>query len=70
MWPRRVRTAGVSEANQALISARIDLVRVKSREPKIERVAKEMLRIRERNHFAEQIDALMHIKEGERKGFL
>lgn len=70
MWPRRVKPAGFSESHQALVSARIDLIKVKSREPKIERVAKEMIKIRERNHFAEQINALMHLREGERKGFL
>lgn len=68
MWPRRVKPAGFSESHQALVSARIDLIKVKSREPKIERVAKEMIKIRERNHFAEQIDALMRLKNIKNKG--
>lgn len=69
MWPRKISTSGVSDSHEALISAKIVLNKVKSREPYIELVARDMLKIRERNHFAEQLNSLMYLKERKRRGF-
>ena len=68
MWPRKTeRKKAIANSELALNTSRIELKKVQSREPTVERVAREMLRIRERNHFAEQISILMSNK---RKGFL
>lgn len=69
MWPRKQPSvaAGVSESQQALNISRVVLNRVKARDPSVERVTRDMLRIREHNHFAEQLNILM---ANRRKGFL
>lgn len=60
MWPRKSRSVlDISDSERALKTSRNDLKAVQDRESKIDRVTKEMLKIRERNHFAEQINGVL-----------
>lgn len=61
MWPKRskqqkarIERDGV-ESHEALHLSQKDLHEIKAREPKVENVANDMLHIRQRNHFSEQL---------------
>lgn len=60
MWPFRKRvTNNMKESQQAILNATSTLRRTQERGPEVSRVSKTLKDIRERNHFAEQLQVIM-----------
>jgi vacuolar-type H+-ATPase subunit H len=60
MWPlRRRRSKATEEATKALKDAEKNLHEVKERGCEVRKVATALKEIRERNHFAEQLEAII-----------
>lgn len=57
MWFRRSDSA--EEAKNALADAKTNLRKVQARSSEVTRVANALKEIRERNHFAEQLEAII-----------
>ena len=64
MWFRR-RSEASKEAEEALKDAQENLEEVKKRGPEVTEVAKALRDIRERNHFAEQLEDLIIKRRGQ-----
>lgn len=63
MWPKKKsknqRDRDGLESIEAIHLARKELHEIKSREPVVENIAKDMLHIRQRNHFTEQLNKVI-----------
>jgi hypothetical protein len=59
MWFRRRKSDGLIEAEHALEEAQNKLKEVKRRGPAVKRVAEELRQVQRRNHFGEQLEAIM-----------
>lgn len=60
MWPFRRNTQDFEDSEQAILNARKELREVKSRTHEVHEVSGALRNFRERNHFAEQLRAIMH----------
>lgn len=58
MWPFR-RNKNIKESQQAILDATKSLRDVRSRDPEVHAVSRTLREIRERNHFAEQLQIIM-----------
>lgn len=60
MWPFRKKVAKeIKDSQQAILNATQTLRRVQEREPEVRAMSKALKDIRERNHFAEQLQVIM-----------
>lgn len=59
MWFLRNRTASADEAKSALEDAKKNLRKIQDRSCDVTKVANALKEIRERNHFAEQLEAII-----------
>lgn len=60
MWPfRRKATKNMKESQQAILDATKILRQTRERGPEVSRVAQTLHDIRERNHFAEQLQSIL-----------
>lgn len=57
--PWRKRKNGTVKSQQAVLDAQQSLRQVKAREPEVRAVSRTLKDIRERNHFAEQLQAIL-----------
>lgn len=65
MWFRRRReTSSSEEAAKALLDARQNLREVRRRSTEVSKVAQALKDIRERNHFAEQMEEILVRRRG------
>jgi len=67
MWFRRRKTDTIVEATEALEDAKKNLQEIKQRSGEVSRVSNALRDFRERNHFAEQLEAIiLHPKRSAR----
>lgn len=60
MWPfQRKRNKTMEDSQKAVLDSLESLKQVQAREPEVRAVSKTLKDIRERNHFAEQLQAIM-----------
>lgn len=59
MWWRRRKTDTIVEATEALQDAEKNLQEVKDRSGEVRRISNALRDFRERNHFAEQLEAII-----------
>lgn len=57
--PSRKCKKDLAKSQEALLEARTSLSEVKSRTPEVRAISKALKEIREKNHFAEQLEAII-----------
>jgi len=65
VWFRRRSSDRSVEAEEALVEAQKNLDEVKRRGPEVTEVAQALRKMRERNHFAEQLEELIVKRRGQ-----
>lgn len=68
MWFRRRRNESTEEAVKALEDAETHLTRIRTRGCEVSKVASALRDIRERNHFAEQMEEIILRNKGKANG--
>lgn len=64
MWPRNRFRTKPENSLDALKTSRNDLTEIRRRENNVDNVVVDMIRIRNRNHFAERLSSLMFKPRG------
>jgi predicted ATPase len=59
MWFRRRNRGKIKESQQAILDATKTLREVRARDPEVREISRTLKEIRERNHFAENLRAIM-----------